>query len=59
MGTSLRYFIAAADGSLTLVPRAKCHRWFFDGEGLPAERAAREALRPLMGTFFSQTSRKA
>jgi hypothetical protein len=45
MGTSLRYFIADDDGSLTLVPRAKRHRQFFDGEGLPAERAAREAAR--------------
>lgn len=42
MGYSLRYFIAEDDGSLTRVPTAKCHRWFPDGEALPAGRAGQE-----------------
>lgn len=42
MGYSLRCFIAEDDGTVTRVPTAEYHRWFFDGEALPADRAGRE-----------------
>ena len=42
MGYSLRYFVSEDDGTLTRVPTAKYHRWFSEGEALPAARAGRE-----------------
>ena len=42
MGYGLRYFIAADDGALTRVPTARYHRWFSEGEPLPADRVGCE-----------------
>ena len=42
MGLSLRYLVAEDDRTVTRVARSQYHRWFSEGEALPANRLGRE-----------------
>ena len=42
MGLSLRYLVAEDDRRVTRVARSQYHRWFSEGEALPANRVGRE-----------------
>ena len=42
MSLSLRYLVAEDDKTVTRVARSQYHRWFSEGETLPANRVGRE-----------------